>query len=260
MPLLRRDDTDGVATLTMTAPDGMNLLSDAMLAELQAAFDAIGTDKTIRVVVLAAKGRAFCAGHDLGEMQAARAADDGGTAAHADLFARCSQVMLTIAALPQPVIAQVQGVAVAAGCQLVASCDLAVAADTARFGVNGIDLGLFCSTPMVALTRAIPPKAAFEMLTTGRLIDAAEAVTLGLVNRAVPPDTLTEATETLAAQIAAKQASAITLGKRAFHAQRGLAPEAAYALTAPVITCNLALPETDARITAFLDRKARSAR
>ncbi len=166
-PCLTRMDRDGIATLTLNAPSRLNALSDAMLAALADAFGALATDPTVRVVILRAAGKAFCAGHDLKEMQAARADVDKGRAAFASLFARCAEVMQMIPALPQPVIAQVQGVAAAAGCQLVASCDMVVASDAARFGVNGVNIGLFCSTPMVALTRSVPRKAAFEMLVTG---------------------------------------------------------------------------------------------
>ncbi len=165
-PILLRSDAGDVATLTLNAPGSLNALSDAMLAELKAAFEGLAQDRSARVVILRGAGKAFCAGHDLREMQAGRQAPDGGAAYFAGLFARCAEVMQMIPRLPQPVIAQVHGIATAAGCQLVASCDMAVAAEGTRFGVNGVNIGLFCSTPMVALSRNVPRKQAFEMLTT----------------------------------------------------------------------------------------------
>jgi enoyl-CoA hydratase/carnithine racemase len=254
-PILTRSDTDGVATLTLNAPERLNVLGDAMLAALAEAFAALADDRTARVVILRAEGRAFCAGHDLTEMQAMRAAPDQGRAALADLFARCAAVMQAIPALPQPVIAEVQGIATAAGCQLVASCDMAVAADTARFGVNGVNIGLFCSTPMVALTRAVPPKVAFEMLTTGSFIDAARAREVGLVNRVVAPEALRAETASLAATIAAKLDPAVRIGKRAFYDQQGLPLDQAYALTGNVMVENMLWRETDAAISGFLDKR-----
>jgi enoyl-CoA hydratase/carnithine racemase len=244
-----------IARLTLADPARLNALSDAMLAALGAELARLADDRKIKVVVLAARGKAFCAGHDLREMQAARAAPDGGVSAHRDLFDRCARVMLALRALPQPVIAEVQGVAVAAGCQLVASCDLAVAGESARFGVNGVNIGLFCSTPMVALTRAIPRKAAFEMLTTGRLIPADEARTLGLVNRVVPADSLTAETMALADTIAAKLGRALRIGKPAFYAQAEMTTAEAYAHTGAVMTENMADRHTAEGIAAFLDRR-----
>lgn len=244
-----------VARLTLADPARLNALSRAMLDALDAELARLNADPSVKVVVLAARGKAFCAGHDLREMQAARAAPDGGVAAHRDLFDRCARVMLALRALPQPVIAEVQGVAVAAGCQLVASCDLAVAADSARFGVNGVNIGLFCSTPMVALTRAIPRKAAFEMLTTGRMIDAAEARTLGLVNRVVPADALTNAAMTLAGEIAGKLGRALRIGKQAFHTQAEMTTAEAYAYTGAAMTENMADQHTAEGISAFLDKR-----
>ncbi|MFN0116126.1 MAG: enoyl-CoA hydratase [Paracoccaceae bacterium] len=253
-PILPRADADGVATLTLNAPDRLNALSDAMLAALQAALDAVAADRSVRVVILRAAGMAFCAGHDLKEMQAARAAPDKGAARFADLFARCADVMQAIPRLPQPVIAEVQGVAAAAGCQLVASCDLAVASETARFGVNGVNIGLFCSTPMVALTRNVAPKTAFEMLTTGGFIDAARAREVGLVNRVVPPDALAGETLALARSIAAKLGPAVRIGKRTFYDQLGLPPADAYELAGRVMVENMLWRETDAGISAFLGK------
>jgi enoyl-CoA hydratase/carnithine racemase len=254
-PLLLRADTGSVAHLTLNAPASLNALSDAMLASLQAELDRLGRDPTIRVVILSGAGKAFCAGHDLREMQAARAAPDKGAAAFADLFARCATLMQTITALPQPVIAQVHGIATAAGCQLVATCDLAVAATGTRFGVNGVNIGLFCSTPMVALTRNIPAKQAFEMLTTGAFIDAARAAELGLINRTTAPETLATETMALAQTIAAKLGAVVKIGKRAFYDQISLPVAEAYALTGAVMVDNMALRDTDEGINAFLEKR-----
>jgi enoyl-CoA hydratase/carnithine racemase len=253
--LLLRHDDGPVARLVMNAPGALNALSFQMLAALKDAFATLMADPKIRVVILAGAGRAFCAGHDLREMQAARQSPDGGAAAFADLFARCAEVMQMIPALPQPVIAEVQGIATAAGCQLAASCDMVVAADTARFGVNGVNIGLFCSTPMVALTRAIPPRAAFEMLVTGSFISAARAQDLGLVNRVVPPDALTAEAQALAATIATKLTAAVRIGKRAFHAQATLPLAEAYRLTGDVMVTNMMMRDTDEGITAFLEKR-----
>ena len=255
MTYVLRADTGAIARLTLNAPDRLNALSDAMLAALQRALDDLAADPAIKVVILSGAGRAFCAGHDLKEMQAARQAPDGGAAAFADLFARCTQVMQAIRALPQPVIAQVHGIATAAGCQLAATCDLVVAADTARFGVNGVNIGLFCSTPMVALTRAIPRKAAFEMLVTGRFVDAAEARALGLVNRTAPEADLAAAAESLATTIASKLPVAVRMGKRAFHDQADMDVGAAYAHTGAVMVANMLDQATAEGIQAFLDKR-----
>lgn len=254
-PCLIRSDKDSVATLTLNSPRNLNALSDAMLAALHEALEALAKDTTTRVVILRAAGKAFCAGHDLKEMQAARGSADKGAAYFGDLFARCGAVMQRIVTLPQPVIAEVQGIATAAGCQLVASCDMAVAAETARFGVNGVNIGLFCSTPMVALTRAVPRKAAFEMLTTGDFIDAQRARELGLVNRVVAPDALPGATDALAHQIAAKLSAAVKIGKRAFYDQIGLPLDAAYRLTGDIMAENMLWRDTDEGIRAFLEKR-----
>ena len=217
MQILERRDTDGIAHLHMNAPDRLNALSDEMLAALQAQIDALAEDRETRVVVISGAGKAFCAGHDLKQMQAGRQAEDGGRAYFADLFARCSSVMTGLTRLPQPVIAQAHGIATAAGCQLVASCDMAVAAEGTRFGVNGVNIGLFCSTPMVALTRNVHRKKAFEMLTTGRFLSAEEAETAGLVNKVVPHDQLETATRDLAETVAAKLTAAVKIGKGTDH-------------------------------------------
>lgn len=254
--LLQRTDHGPVARLTLNAPATLNALSDGMLAALADAFARLAEDRTARVVVLSGAGRAFCAGHDLREMQEARQSPDHGAAYFADLFARCAAVMQAIPALPQPVIAEVHGIATAAGCQLAASCDMVVAAAGTRFGVNGVNIGLFCSTPMVALTRAIPRKAAFEMLVTGQFIDAARAETLGLVNRVVAPEALTDETMALAATIAAKLTAAVRIGKRAFHDQIDLGLAEAYAHTGAVMTENMLWRDTQEGIAAFLEKRS----
>lgn len=256
MPHLTRTDADAIAHIEMTMPDRLNALSDGMIAALQAELDGLMDDTTTRVVILSGMGKAFCAGHDLREMQAARQSDDAGAAALGDLFDRCAHMMQTIQKIPQPVIAQAHGVAVAAGCQLVATCDLAVASDTCKFGVNGVNIGLFCSTPMVALTRNIPRKAAFEMLTTGRLIDATEAQALGLINRAVSEDRLTEETRALALTIANKLPAAVKTGKQAFYDQAQMTTADAYTYAGARMVDNMLDANTNEGITAFLEKRA----
>ncbi len=253
--MLTRQDDAAVARLTLDDPERLNALSDEMLAALRDVFADLERDRSIRAIIIAGSGRAFCAGHDLRQMQAKRQNEDGGAAAWHDLFTRCSDVMQTIPRLPQPVIAEVRGVAVAAGCQLVASCDMAVAATSARFGVNGVNLGLFCSTPMVALSRAMPRKRVFEMLTTGRLIDAAEAWDLGLVNRVVSSADLTPATTELARSVAEKLTSTIRVGKRAFYDQIELDMASAYDRTGRVMVQNMLDLDTDEGISAFLEKR-----
>ncbi|MDP3861358.1 MAG: enoyl-CoA hydratase [Phaeovulum sp.] len=253
--LIMRKDAGGVARLVMTSPANYNALSDAMLAALKQAFTALAADASVRVVVLAGAGKAFCAGHDLKEMQSGRAAPDRGRGYFADLFARCAEVMQMIPALPQPVIAEVHGIATAAGCQLVASCDMAVAAEGTRFGVNGVNIGLFCSTPMVALSRNVPRKAAFEMLTTGAFIDAARARELGLVNRVVAPEALTTETAALAALVAGKLGAAVKIGKRAFYQQIEMDLAGAYAHAAGVMVENMLWRDTDEGMAAFLEKR-----
>ena len=253
--MLERRDDAGVARLTMVAPERLNALSDAMLAALDDAFAALEADRSIRAVILCGAGRAFCAGHDLKEMQAARQSPDGGAAYFDDLFGRCTEAMTRIRALPQPVIAEVHGIATAAGCQLVASCDLAVAAEGTRFGVNGVDIGLFCSTPMVALSRNVSRKRAFEMLVTGDFVDATRAAELGLVNRVVPQERLAHESEALARQVADKLATAVRIGKRAFYDQLDLPVDAAYALTRAAMVENMMAADTDEGISAFLEKR-----
>jgi enoyl-CoA hydratase/carnithine racemase len=255
-PILLRNDSGPVAVLTLNAPASLNALSDAMLTALADGFARLAEDRQIRVVILRGAGKAFCAGHDLKEMQAARAAPDRGRAAFADLFARCAAVMQAIPALPQPVIAQVHGIATAAGCQLVASCDMAVAAEGTRFGVNGVNIGLFCSTPMVALTRAVPRKAAFEMLTTGQFIPAGRAAEIGLINRVVPPEALATETRALADLVAGKLTAAVRIGKSAFYDQIGLGLAEAYDHTGAVMLENMMWRDTEEGISAFLEKRA----
>lgn len=255
MAILERRDAEAVAYLTMNAPDRLNALSDEMLAALQAEFETLSEDRSIRAVILSGSGKAFCAGHDLKQMTTGRQSEDGGKAYFKDLFTRCATMMQSIQGLPQPVIAQVHGIATAAGCQLVASCDMAVAAEGTRFGVNGVNIGLFCSTPMVALSRNIPRKQAFEMLTTGQFIDASRAETLGLVNRVVPQDQLASATEELAQTVAAKLGVAVKIGKQAFYEQLQMPLSEAYDYTGDVMVQNMLWRETEAGIDAFLNKE-----
>lgn len=253
--ILLREDQGPVSVLTLNSPGNLNALSDAMLAALRATLEGLAGDRNIRVVVLRGAGKAFCAGHDLKEMQAGRAAPDGGRAYFADLFARCAEVMQMIPALPQPVIAQVHGIATAAGCQLVASCDMAVAAEGTRFGVNGVNIGLFCSTPMVALTRNVPRKIAFEMLTTGEFVDARRAAEIGLVNRVVPAESLQDETLALARQVASKLTAAVRIGKRTFYEQAQMSLADAYDHAARVMVENMLWRDTNEGIDAFLNKR-----
>lgn len=255
-PILIHEQRGKVAVLTLNRPAALNALSDAMLAAMAAAFAELAQDRSVKVVILRGAGRAFCAGHDLKEMQAARSAADRGAGYFAALFARCSAVMLAIRALPQPVIAEVQGVAAAAGCQVVASCDLAVAAHDARFAVNGVNIGLFCSTPMVALSRNIAAKPALEMLLTGEMISAARAQELGLVNRVAASGQLSADTMALAEKIAAKLGPAVRIGKRAFYDQIELEEAAAYRLASAAMVENMLWRDTDEGVSAFLAKRA----
>lgn len=255
MALVQRTDQGAVAHLLLNSDANLNALSDAMIADLQTVFDRLPEDRAIRAVVVEGAGRAFCAGHDLKEMTHGRSQQDGGAAYFSDLFARCSKLMQSIVQLPQPVIAQVHGIATAAGCQLVASCDMAVAATGTKFGVNGVNIGLFCSTPMVALSRNIPRKQAFEMLTTGTFIDAARAQDLGLVNRVVARNDLEAATQDLAQQVASKLGSAVRIGKRAFYEQLQMPLDAAYSHTGKVMVENMLDRDTKEGIAAFLAKR-----
>ena len=254
-PLILHHNEGGIATLTLNAPANLNALSDAMLAALKATFTDLACDPATRVIILRGAGKAFCAGHDLKEMQAGRAAPDKGRAYFTRLFADCSAVMQMIPALPQPVIAEVHGIATAAGCQLVASCDLAVAAEGTRFGVNGVNIGLFCSTPMVALSRNVPRKVAFEMLTTGQFIDTTRAEAVGLINRTAAADRLQTETEGLARLLASKLTGAVKIGKRAFYEQLEMPLAAAYDHAAAVMVENMLWRDTEEGISAFLEKR-----
>ncbi len=255
MAILERHGTGAVAHLKMNAPERLNALSDEMLAALQAQFDELRETASVRAIVLSGAGKAFCAGHDLKQMTAGRQNEDGGKAYFKDLFDRCATMMQSIRGLPQPVIAQVHGIATAAGCQLVASCDLAVAAHGTRFGVNGVNIGLFCSTPMVALSRNIARKQAFEMLTTGDFIAADRAEQLGLINRVVALDDLAHETQKMAETIAAKLGAAVKIGKSAFYEQMDMSLADAYAFTGDVMVENMLYRDTEEGISAFLEKR-----
>ncbi|MBS0321465.1 MAG: enoyl-CoA hydratase [Proteobacteria bacterium] len=251
LPYVERSDAGPVATLTLNRGTRYNALSSAMIEALDAAFTAVAADRAIRVVVLAAHGPGFCAGHDLKEM-----------AAHQDLgwqralFDRCSALMLRITRLPQPVIARVHGIATAAGCQLVATCDLVVAADTATFALPGVNVGVFCSTPAVAVGRVVARKRVMEMLLTGEAIDAPTALAWGLVNRVVPAARLDTTILELATAIAAKSANVIAAGKRVFHEQIDRGVEAAYEHAGEAMACTLLTPEAAEGIAAFVAKRA----
>ncbi|PTM43550.1 enoyl-CoA hydratase/carnithine racemase [Bosea sp. 124] len=255
-PALRREDADGIATLTLDRPQSRNPLSEAMLAALADALTAIGTDRTVKAVVLAAEGPVFCAGHDLKEMSAHRADPDRGRAYFADILGRCSAMMQQITALPQPVIAAVEGTATAAGCQLVASCDLAVAGEAARFCTPGVHIGLFCSTPMVALTRNLAAKHALEMLLLGEMVPATEAARMGLVNRVAPAGGALAEAQRLAAVIASKSPATIKVGKRAFYEQREMGLKAAYDHASAVMVENMLARDAEEGIGAFVEKRA----
>ncbi|MBP0444147.1 enoyl-CoA hydratase [Roseomonas sp. SSH11] len=254
--ILVLEDRDAVATLTLNRPAARNGLSIALLDALAAALRDIATDPAIRCVVLQAEGPVFCAGHDLKEITARFADPDGGHAFFADSMARCAAVMQAIPALPQPVIAAVQGLATAAGCQLAAACDLVIAAEEARFCTPGVEIGLFCSTPAVALSRAVPRKAAMEMLLTAEPIGAEEARRIGLVNRILPGAALRAETAALAARIAGRSALAVQLGKRCFNHQTGLPLPQAYEVAAAAMVENLLAEDAAEGIGAFLAKRA----
>ncbi len=251
--LLHTRDERCVHTLTLNTPRSFNVLSEAMLAALQVAIDTVAADPQARLVVIGASGKAFCAGHDLKEIRS-----NPEQAYYQALFARCSRLMLAIRKLEVPVIARVQGLATAAGCQLVAQCDLAVASEAASFGVNGIDVGLFCATPGVALSRNILPKQAMEMLLTGDFISADEACARGLVNRVVAPDALDAEVATLVDRILAKPPEAIAMGKALFYRQLETGIEAAYQLAGQTMACNMAHPVAQEGVQAFIDKRAPS--
>jgi enoyl-CoA hydratase/carnithine racemase len=239
-----------IAYLTLANSSAYNALSEAMMSELQSALDALAKDERVRVIVLAAEGKAFCAGHDLKEMRAKPSA-----AYYQGLFARCSKLMMTIQHIPIPVIARVQGIATAAGCQLVAACDLAVASNEAKFAVSGVNLGLFCSTPSVALSRNVLRKQAMEMLLTGGFISAQEAVQRGLINHAVPADALDAKIDELAQSICAKPRVAIAMGKRLFYEQLEMGTEAAYQLAGQTMACNMMDDSALEGVQAFIEKR-----
>jgi enoyl-CoA hydratase/carnithine racemase len=248
--VLTQRDARGIVTLTLNRPQQFNALSEEMLTALQAVLDEIAADSSARVVVLAAQGKAFCPGHDLKQMQAHPQLEY-----YQQLFAQCAQLMLTIQRMPQPVIARVQGIATAAGCQLVAMCDLAVAVEEARFAVSGITVGLFCSTPAVALARNLTRKQAFEMLVTGEFIDARTAQARGLVNRVVPLAELDAEVERLALAIASKPAVSIARGKELFYKQLEMGVDAAYQLAGQTMACNMLDADTQEGISAFVAKR-----
>lgn len=246
-----RSDHGGVATLTLNRPKQFNAMAEELLAALQAELDAIAADDSVRVVVIAANGRAFSAGHDLKQMRSNPRQEY-----YDALFATCSRMMLAIHKLPQPVIAKVQGLATAAGCQLVAACDLAVAADTAQFATSGIRVGLFCSTPSVPVSRAMGRKRALELLLTGEFIDAATAADWGLINRAVPADALDAAVQALAESIVNKSAVAVASGKSMFYRQLEMGLEEAYAYAGSVMACDMMNADAAEGIDAFIEKRA----
>ena len=243
-------DSRGLVTLTLNRPADFNALSQSMLSALQTALDEVATDEEVRVVVLAAAGAAFCAGHDLKQMMA-----EPSIGFYQRLFAQCSRVMSTIQRLPVPVIAKVQGLATAAGCQLVAQCDLAVASTEARFGVSGVKLGLFCATPSVPLVRNMAAKHAMEMLLTGDFISAPQALERALVNRVAAPDELDAQVEAFVASIIAKPRMAIALGKELFYRQRELGTDAAYQLAGQTMAVNMIDPSAQEGVQAFIDKR-----
>lgn len=248
--LVLRQDEAGVATLTLNRPKQYNALSQAMLGALQAALDAVAADKSVRVVVIAGAGPAFCAGHDLKEMRA-----HADPAFHQALFAQCGRVMLAINRLPQPAIARVHGIATAAGCQLVAACDLAVASDNARFATSGINVGLFCATPGVALSRNLGRKQALELLLTGDFIDAPTALRQGLINRVTPLDQLDATVWQLADSICSKSPLAIAMGKELFYRQLEMGLEEAYACASQAMACNMNSEDAREGIDAFIAKR-----
>jgi enoyl-CoA hydratase/carnithine racemase len=251
-----REDTGDIAILTLNRPEARNSLSEALLTALEAELDSIGGDKRLRAVVIAANGPAFSAGHDLKELSARRKDPDRSRGYFKFIMETCSAVMQRIVRLPQPVVAAVQGTATAAGCQLVASCDLAVASSTAKFATPGVNIGLFCSTPMVALSRNVSRKHAMEMLLTGDMIAAADAARIGLVNRVVAPGTERDEALKLARQIAAKSASTVKIGKEAFYRQIEMSLADAYQYAAEVMVENMLARDAEEGISAFIEKRA----
>jgi enoyl-CoA hydratase/carnithine racemase len=254
-PELLRDNIGNIAVLTLNRPQTRNTLSETMLAAFGDAFTAIAADRAVRAVVLAAKGPAFSGGHDLKELTARRSDPDGGRAYFRHIMLTCGAMMAQIVRLPQPVIAAVQATATAAGCQLVASCDLAVASAEAKFGVSGINAGLFCSTPMVALSRNVARKHAMEMLLTGDMISANDAYRIGLVNRVVPPGSELDAALALARKIAGKSSHVVKLGKAAFYRQIEMGLDDAYRYTAEVMVENMMARDAEEGISAFVEKR-----
>jgi len=255
VPVLMRERVKDIAVLVLNRPQARNSLSEALLAELSAAFADIAHDKTVRAVVLAANGPAFCAGHDLKELTARRSDADGGRSYFRHIMTTCSAMMQQIVNLPQPVIAAVQGVASAAGCQLVASCDLAVASAGAKFATPGVDIGLFCSTPMVALSRNVARKHAMEMLLTGEMVEAEQAARIGLINRVVPPGEERTSAIALAKKIAAKSSYVLKIGKQAFYRQAELGLADAYHYASEVMTENMMARDAEEGICAFIEKR-----
>jgi enoyl-CoA hydratase/carnithine racemase len=254
-PVLLREGAQDIAVLVLNRPAARNSLSEALLAALSQAFSDIAAEKDVRAVVLAANGPAFCAGHDLKELTARRADADGGRTYFAYIMKTCSAMMQQIVKLPQPVIAAVQGPASAAGCQLVATCDLAIGSETARFATPGVDIGLFCSTPMVALSRNIERKAAMEMLLTGEMVTAARAAEIGLINRVVKAGEESSAALALAATIASKSSHTVKIGKEAFYRQLELGLSAAYDYASEVMTENMMARDAEEGICAFIEKR-----
>ncbi|WP_299859966.1 enoyl-CoA hydratase [uncultured Roseobacter sp.] len=249
------DQSDGIATITLNRPKSMNALSEDVLAALQSALDQIASDRAVRAVILRGAGAHFCAGHNLKEMTARRQDADGGKAYFNTLFQTCSKMMMSIVNLPQPVIAEVQGIATAAGCQLVATCDLAVAAQTARFATSGVNIGLFCSTPMVALSRNVTRKQAMEMLLLGEFQTAERAVEIGLINSVLPDAEVSDATRKMAATIVGKAPAAVKIGKEAFYKQADMDLASAYAYTGAAMAENMMARDTERGIDAFITKK-----
>ncbi|WP_431014653.1 enoyl-CoA hydratase [Bradyrhizobium pachyrhizi] len=254
-PILLRETIGSIALLTLNRPGARNSLSEGLIGELHAALNEISDDKRIRAVVLAANGPAFCAGHDLKELTGRRSDADRGRAYFAQIMNACSAMMQTIVRLPKPVVASVQGIATAAGCQLVASCDLAVASEAAAFATPGVDIGLFCSTPMVALSRNVPRKQAMEMLLTGEPVSAATAQGIGLVNRVVSAGTERDAAIALAEKVALKSAYTVKLGKEAFYRQAEMNLADAYRFAAEVMTENMMARDAEEGIGAFIEKR-----
>lgn len=254
-PLVLRQDSDGVSILTLNAPKSINSLSEEMLDSLSMRLDEIADDRSVKVVILRTAGDHFCAGHNLKEMTARRADSDGGFQYFQDLFAKCSAMMLRVVRLPQPVIAEVKGIATAAGCQLVASCDLAVASEDASFATSGVNIGLFCSTPMVALSRNVPRKIAMEMLLLGEFLPAARVAELGLVNRVVSRADLEATSVEMARTIAKKSAAAVKIGKQAYYQQLEMSLEEAYAFAGRTMAENMMARDAEAGIGAFTKKE-----